>query len=175
MDMLNYKLLSYMRLIVTLTLLFVNNICQALPGDIAPRGNPDNQFDASDIAILQQMVIGIILPTPDEFKIADVAPLGEPDGVINIADILVLQNSILTQTPLPSTLVLCLPGNGCSQDGFLVGAMYFQESVDANSDVSIIFYDVNKNVLNVQYDTSGNIIGSDLVPTYSEPSDCDCE
>jgi len=158
--------------LVFLCILFSFSITShALPGDVAPRGAPDGQFDVADIIVLQQFVLGGITPSPEEFISADVAPKGAPDGIIDIADIIVLQNAVLAQESLPSTFILCLPGNGCSEDAFLVGATYFQETVDANGNVSIIYYDVNKNVLNVQYDASGKIVSSDLVPAYSAPSD----
>jgi len=67
--------------------------------------------------------------------------------------------------PMPEGVILCKPSYGCSQDAFLVGAVYFQ---DINGTVT--YYDADGNVLSIQY-SQGKIIGSNLAPAYSEPED----
>lgn len=158
--------------LIFLCILFsLSIVSHALPGDVAPRGAPDGQFDVSDIIVLQQIVLGKITPTSEEFIAADVAPKGSPDGIIDIADVVVLQNAVLTQEFLPSAFILCLPGNGCSADAYLVGAAYYKEIINADGSVSIHYYDADKNLLTLEYDVYGKIVGSNLVHSYEVPSD----
>ncbi|MDH5515781.1 MAG: hypothetical protein OEY45_11545 [Gammaproteobacteria bacterium] len=60
-------------------------------GDLAPRGNPDNQINTGDLLVLFRLVTGVIQPTALEATLADI----NGDTVINVADILVLMPSIL--------------------------------------------------------------------------------
>jgi len=72
-----------------------------IAGDIAPRGNPDDQLNAGDLVVLQRIAIGQTAADAYEQLVGDVAPLGVPDGQINAADVLVLQRAIFGLVTLP--------------------------------------------------------------------------
>ncbi len=89
-------LFSKYSLILLCTLLSVNAISETFQlGDVAPRSAPDGQLNAADSLILQQMILGNILPTNDEIKLGDVAPLGNVDGVLDAGDLIVQQRAVL--------------------------------------------------------------------------------
>ena len=61
-------------------------------GDVGPRGSPDNQLNAGDLAVLTRLATGAIpQPTALESILADI----NTDGQLNAADILLLQQAIL--------------------------------------------------------------------------------
>jgi len=78
-------------------------------GDVAPRGAPDGLLNAADSLILQQMILGNIVPSVDEIKLGDVAPLGIGDGALNAGDIAVQQRAILGLISLGTIDISALP------------------------------------------------------------------
>jgi len=60
-------------------------------GDVGPRNNLDNQFNAADIVVLTRLVSGVTQATALELILADI----NSDSQINVADLLLLQTSIL--------------------------------------------------------------------------------
>ncbi len=90
-------------LVAILILLFParSSTTAIVPGDVAPRGNPDGIVNAADILILQQIILGQISPTNEELLTADVAPLGNPDGALNVGDLVVLERAVLGAISLP--------------------------------------------------------------------------
>lgn len=52
-------------------------------GDI----NGDGVVDAADVALVERMALGLMVPTPTQKQRADVSPAGSPDGVIDASDV----------------------------------------------------------------------------------------
>jgi hypothetical protein len=59
-------------------------------GDVAPRGNPDSQFNAGNLVVLTRMVTGVIEPTRLEAALADT----NSNGRIDVGDLLLLQKAV---------------------------------------------------------------------------------
>jgi len=59
------------------------------PPPITPDGdvNEDGLVTVADLALLEQIVLGLVTPTADQISHGDVAPDGIPDGVLNVADV----------------------------------------------------------------------------------------
>lgn len=74
-----------------------------IPGDLAPRGNPDGALDVADLLLLEQLILSDTNPTVAELMAGDVAPLNNPDRQLNAGDIVVLQRAVLGQIALPTT------------------------------------------------------------------------
>lgn len=70
-------------------------------GDLAPIASPNGILDAGDLLILQRIVMGSLVATPEQQLVGDVAPLGNPDGVLNAADVVVLMRAVMGQVSLP--------------------------------------------------------------------------
>lgn len=49
--------------------------------------NEDGTVDVADLALLEQMALGVITPTFTQLSHGDVAPVGNPDGVIDAVDV----------------------------------------------------------------------------------------
>ena len=56
---------------------------------IVPDGdvNEDGAVDVADLALLDQIALGLIEPTAEQLLHGDVAPIGNPDGTIDAADV----------------------------------------------------------------------------------------
>lgn len=59
------------------------------PPPITPDGdvNEDGLVTVADLALLEQIVLGLVVPTADQITHGDVAPTGIPDGILDVADI----------------------------------------------------------------------------------------
>ncbi|MDQ1362531.1 MAG: large repetitive protein [Pseudomonadota bacterium] len=68
---------------------------QVVAGDNAPRGARDNVLNVADLLLAERFVLGLEIPTAEEFKVANVAPLGAPDNDLNVADLLVIERAML--------------------------------------------------------------------------------
>lgn len=88
----------------------------AMPGDLAPRGNPDGVVDIADAVVALSISVGKITPTDTEKIAGDVAPLAVPDGVVDIADAVVLLRVSVGLVTLPvakqkPTITITTPAN----------------------------------------------------------------
>lgn len=89
--------------ILCVLLVYIPSLANGLTrpgGDLAPLGNPDGKLNAGDVVILQRLVIGDLIPTPEQLLVGDVAPLGSPDMQLNAADLLILMRAIMGEISL---------------------------------------------------------------------------
>ncbi len=70
-------------------------------GDLAPRGEPDNQLNVADLIVLQQLILGNESPSNYEQLVGDVGPLNNPDGELNVGDYVILQRAVMGEIALP--------------------------------------------------------------------------
>ena len=65
-------------------------------GDVGPIDTPDSVINASDLIVMQQILLGERLVTTEILSHADLYPIGAPDGIINLSDY-VMFNKLLIQ------------------------------------------------------------------------------
>lgn len=82
--------------VTVLSTVIVTSVAHAaLRGDVAPRGCPDGQIDAADIAVIKKFVLGQLQPSSEDFRSRDIAPLGAPDGRFTAGDLAIVKKVAL--------------------------------------------------------------------------------
>ena len=63
----------------------VGSVSPALPGELAPRGSPDNDLNAADLLIRMKILDGEILPDAQDLERGDIYPPGAPNDVLDLS------------------------------------------------------------------------------------------
>jgi hypothetical protein len=63
------------------------NVYKSAPSLATGDINNDGMIDAADVALVERIALGLLVPTQTQLQKADVSPPGNPDGVIDVSDV----------------------------------------------------------------------------------------